>query len=49
MKRFLQRLMGLGVSLVMAVHHAEDLPKGITGALRLHKRRAEHLDLQSAN
>lgn len=49
MKRILQRLMGLGVSLVMAVHHAEDLPKGITGVLRLHKRRAERIDLESAN
>jgi molybdate transport system ATP-binding protein len=49
MKRFLQRLMGLGVSLVMAVHHIEDLPAGITGALRLHKRRAQEIDLESAN
>jgi molybdate transport system ATP-binding protein len=49
MKRFLQRLMGLGVTLVMAVHHAEDLPKGITGALRLHKGRAEQIHLESAN
>jgi ABC-type molybdenum transport system ATPase subunit/photorepair protein PhrA len=49
MKRFLQRLMALGVSLVMAVHHTEDLPPGITGILRLHKRRAQQSDWESAN
>ncbi len=49
MKRFLERLMGLGVSLVVAVHHAEDLPKGITAGLRLHKGRAQQIDLESAN
>ena len=28
------------VTLVVAVHHAEDLPRGMTHGLRLHKRRA---------
>jgi molybdate transport system ATP-binding protein len=40
MKQLLQRLMRRHVTLIAAVHHAEDLPPGITHALRLHKRRA---------
>jgi molybdate transport system ATP-binding protein len=39
-KRCLARLMARGITLIMAVHHAEDLPPGITHALNLHKRRA---------
>jgi molybdate transport system ATP-binding protein len=39
-KRYLAELMARGITLVMAVHHAEDLPRGITHALDLHKRRA---------
>jgi molybdate transport system ATP-binding protein len=48
MKRLLQRLMKRGVTLIVAVHHPEDLPHGITHVLRLHKRRAYATDLQSA-
>ncbi len=40
MKQLLQRLMRRRVTLIAAVHHAEDLPGGITHALRLHNRRA---------
>jgi len=47
MKRLLQRLMKR-LTLVIAVHHAEDLPRGMTHALRLHNRRAYPLDSQSA-
>lgn len=39
MKRLLERLMQR-VTLVVAVHHAEDLPRGMTRGLHLHKRRA---------
>ncbi len=47
MKRLLQRLMKR-LTLVIAVHHAEDLPRGMTHALHLHNRRAYPLDFQSA-
>jgi molybdate transport system ATP-binding protein len=40
MKRLLQRLMKRQVSLIAAVHHFEDLPRGMTHALHLHKRQA---------
>jgi ABC-type molybdenum transport system ATPase subunit/photorepair protein PhrA len=40
MKRLLQRLMRRHVTIVIAVHHAEDLPRGMTQGLRLHKRHA---------
>ncbi len=40
MKRLLQRLMQRHVTIVTAVHHAEDLPRGMTQGLHLHKRRA---------
>jgi molybdate transport system ATP-binding protein len=40
MKRLLARLMRSQLTLVAAVHHAEDLPRGIRKALRLHKRQA---------
>jgi ABC-type molybdenum transport system ATPase subunit/photorepair protein PhrA len=39
MKRLLERLMRR-VTVIAAVHHPEDLPRGITHALHLHKRRA---------
>jgi molybdate transport system ATP-binding protein len=47
MKRFLERLMPR-VTLIIAVHHAEDLPRGMTHALHLHKRRATATDLRFA-
>jgi molybdate transport system ATP-binding protein len=48
MKRLLERLMGR-VTLVMAVHHAEDLPRGVTHVLRLEAGRAHAKQLHSAN
>jgi molybdate transport system ATP-binding protein len=47
MKRLLGRLMKR-LTLVIAVHHPEDLPPGMTHALHLHKRRAYPVDSQSA-
>jgi molybdate transport system ATP-binding protein len=47
MKRLLERLM-TRVTLVAAVHHAEDLPRGMTHGLRLHNRRAFPVDSYSA-
>jgi len=47
-KGLLSGLMAQGVTLVMAVHHAEDLPRGITHALLLHNRRALPMDSDSA-
>jgi molybdate transport system ATP-binding protein len=46
-KRLLQRLMKR-VTLIIAVHHAEDLPHGMTHGLRLHNRRAYEIDSHSA-
>jgi molybdate transport system ATP-binding protein len=40
MKRFLERLMQREVTIVAAVHHAEDLPRGMTRQLHLHNRHA---------
>jgi ABC-type molybdenum transport system ATPase subunit/photorepair protein PhrA len=40
MKRLLERLMRRQVTIVAAVHHAEDLPRGMTRRLHLHKRHA---------
>lgn len=40
LKRILERLMQRQLTLVAAVHHVEDLPRGMTHGLRLHKRRA---------
>jgi ABC-type molybdenum transport system ATPase subunit/photorepair protein PhrA len=48
MKRLLQRLMRRHLTVVAAVHHAEDLPQGITHALHLHNRRAIAAEFQSA-
>lgn len=39
-RRLLERLMKKRTAVVMAVHHPEDLPHGITGVLRLSRRRA---------
>lgn len=47
MKRLLERLMK-GLTLIIAVHHAEDLPRGMTHGLRLHNRRAYPVDSYSA-
>ncbi len=38
-RRLLERLMSRRVTLVMAVHHPEDLPRGITRTLNLSRRR----------
>jgi molybdate transport system ATP-binding protein len=48
-KRLLERLMGRQLTAVIAVHHAEDLPRGMTHGLRLHRRRAYPADGHSAN
>jgi molybdate transport system ATP-binding protein len=40
MKRLLERLMKRRLTVIAAVHHAEDLPRGMTHGLYLHKRRA---------
>jgi molybdate transport system ATP-binding protein len=40
MKRLLERLMERHVTVVTAVHHAEDLPRGMRRELHLHKRHA---------
>jgi molybdate transport system ATP-binding protein len=44
MKRLLERLMQHQVTLVAAVHHAEDLPRGMTHGLHLHKQHASLVD-----
>jgi molybdate transport system ATP-binding protein len=48
MKRLLERLMRRGLTLVAAVHHPEDLPRGMTHGLHLHKGHARHSDCHSA-
>jgi ABC-type molybdenum transport system ATPase subunit/photorepair protein PhrA len=48
MKRLLEHLMRRHVTIVAAVHHAEDLPRGITQRLHLHKRQAWIEDSQFA-
>jgi molybdate transport system ATP-binding protein len=47
MKRLLERLMKQ-LTLIIAVHHPEDLPRGMTHGLRLHNRRAHPVDSYSA-
>ncbi|HLW24471.1 MAG TPA: ATP-binding cassette domain-containing protein [Steroidobacteraceae bacterium] len=49
MKRLLERLMRSGVTVIMVVHHPEDLPQGITHALHLAGGHAHVNDLHSAN
>jgi molybdate transport system ATP-binding protein len=44
MKRLLARLMQRRLTVVAAVHHAEDLPRGMTHGLHLHKRHASSSD-----
>jgi molybdate transport system ATP-binding protein len=44
MKRLLEGLMQRQVTVVAAVHHAEDLPRGMTHGLHLHKRHASVAD-----
>jgi molybdate transport system ATP-binding protein len=46
-KRLLERLTQR-LTLVIAVHHAQDLPRGMTHGLRLHNRRAFPADAYSA-
>jgi molybdate transport system ATP-binding protein len=46
MKRLLERLMKQ-LTLIIAVHHPEDLPRGMTHGLRLHNRRAHPVDSYS--
>ena len=48
MKRFLERLMQREVTIVAAVHHAEDLPRGMMRRLHLHNRHARVEDSYSA-
>jgi molybdate transport system ATP-binding protein len=48
-KRLLERLMRARLALVIAVHHPEDLPRGITHELRLSNGRASIVDRHSAN
>jgi molybdate transport system ATP-binding protein len=48
MKRLLQQLMRRQLTLIAAVHHAEDLPRGMTHSLHLHNRRAHPADSYSA-
>ena len=47
MKRLLERVMRR-CTLIVAVHHPEDLPRGMTHGLRLHNRRAYAMDFHSA-
>ena len=48
-KRLLERLMRSQLTAIIAVHHAEDLPRGMTHALRLDRGRAYPTDCRSAN
>ncbi len=47
MKRLLEKVMKRS-TLIIAVHHAEDLPRGMRHALHLHNRRARPLHIDSA-
>jgi len=49
MKGLLRRLMDERMTVVVAVHHAEDLPAGMTHTLRLSGGRAQIEDCHSAN
>ena len=44
-KGLLRRLMDKRLTIIVAVHHPEDLPGGMTHALRLHRGRAERRGL----
>ena len=47
-KRLLEKLMQRQLTIVAAVHHAEDLPRGMNRCLRLHNRQARGEDSYSA-
>jgi molybdate transport system ATP-binding protein len=47
MKRLLERLMTQNITLVIAVHHREDLPCGMTHALELHNQCATRVDVHA--
>jgi molybdate transport system ATP-binding protein len=47
MKRLLERLMRQNITLVIAVHHREDLPHGMTHGLELHNHRATRVDVHA--
>ena len=47
MKRLLERVMKRS-TVIVAMHHPEDLPRGMTHVLRLHNRRAYPVDSHSA-
>jgi molybdate transport system ATP-binding protein len=47
-KRLLERLMRARVTMIIAGHHPEDLPRGMTHGLRLHRGRAYFTDYDSA-
>ncbi len=49
MKRLLERLMRRRIAIVMAVHHREDLPRGVRWELRLKESRAHARHVHSAN
>jgi molybdate transport system ATP-binding protein len=48
-RRLLERLMRAQLTVIIAAHHAEDLPRGMTHGLRLYKGRAYLTDCYSAN
>jgi molybdate transport system ATP-binding protein len=48
MKRLLERLMREKITLVIAMHHWEDLPRGMTHGLKLHNHCATMFDLRAA-
>ena len=48
MKRLLERLMKRRLTIIIAVHHPEDLPRGMTHALYLRNRTARAQDSFSA-
>ncbi len=48
MKRLLERLMKREITLIIAAHHPEDLPRGMTHALRLERQSAHATDYDSA-
>jgi ABC-type molybdenum transport system ATPase subunit/photorepair protein PhrA len=49
MKRLLEKMMKQRRTLIIAVHHVEDLPRGMTHGLHLHNRRARLADAYSAD
>jgi ABC-type molybdenum transport system ATPase subunit/photorepair protein PhrA len=49
MKQLLGRLMRRRIAIVIAVHHPEDLPRGVKRALYLQERRVRPCHVHSAN